>query len=202
MPVQQRGKETQDRILDIAAARFAQNGYSATSIAEICEHAGVSKGAFYYHFTSKQAIFLALLDRWMNELESAFNNATQGPEPMPVKLTNMAKMMRTILQDEHAQVAMFLEFWTQASRDNAVWQATIAPYRKFQTYFAALIEQGIEEGSLAPIDPEAGAQVIISLASGLLLQGLLDPDGADWGQVSQASIRILLDGLERPRSAS
>lgn len=198
MVKQQRSKETQDRILDIAAARFAQNGYSATSIAEICEHAGVSKGAFYYHFASKQAIFLALLDRWMNELESAFGNATQGPEPMPTKLTNMARMMRMIFKDEHARIAMFLEFWTQASRDESVWQATIAPYRRFQTYFAALIRQGIEEGSLAPIDPEAGAQVVISLASGLLLQGLLDPDGADWGQVSEASIGILLNGLEHP----
>ena len=198
MTKQQRSRLTKERILDIAAARFAQSGYNATSIAEICEQAGVSKGAFYYHFASKQAIFLALLDRWMNELESALGNTTQGPEKMPVKLSNMARMMRTIFDDEHARIAMFLEFWTQASRDESVWQATIAPYRRFHAYFATLVQQGIEEGSLERIDPKAGAQVIISLASGLLLQGLLDADGADWGQVSEDSVRILLNGLKRP----
>ncbi len=92
---------------------------------------------------------------------------------------------------------MFLEFWSQASRDPEVWKATIAPYRRYQTIFAGLIQEGIDEGTLRPIDPRTGAQVIVSLAVGLFLQGLLDPQGADWKQVARDSFQSLVGGVAR-----
>ncbi|HLB64285.1 MAG TPA: TetR family transcriptional regulator C-terminal domain-containing protein, partial [Anaerolineales bacterium] len=95
------------------------------------------------------------------------------------------------------RVPMFLEFWTQARLDPAVWQATIAPYRRYQTYFEALLREGIADGSFRQVDPAIGAQAIVALALGLLLQGLLDPTGADWAAAAQASIELLLKGLER-----
>lgn len=197
MTKQQRSEETRAQILSAAAQCFAQNGYDATGIAEICQRAGVSKGAFYYHFASKQALFLDLLNVWMAELELLLETVATGSKTVPERLLKMAQMTHVIFQSENAQIPMFLEFWTQATRDESVRQATIAPYRKYQAFFAELIQQGIKEGTLEPIDPDAGAQVIISLASGLLLHGLLDPTGADWGQVSENSIQILLGGLKR-----
>ncbi len=49
---------------------------------------------------------------------------------------------------------MFLEFWLQASRDETVWKAVIAPYRHYQEHFARLVEDGIAEGSLKPTDSQ------------------------------------------------
>jgi AcrR family transcriptional regulator len=62
---QQRGEETRSHILDVAGELFAERGYDATSVAGICARAGVTKGAFYHHFKSKQAVFLELRDRWL-----------------------------------------------------------------------------------------------------------------------------------------
>ena len=199
MTQQKRSQETRAQILSAAARCFAQNGYNATGVAQICEFAGVSKGAFYYHFASKQAVFLDLLDAWMAELEAALETMATEATTAPERLSKMARMMPIILQSESAQIPMFLEFWTQASRDASVREAAMAPYGKFQRFFAQLIQEGIEEGTLEPIDPASGAQVIISLASGLLLQGLLDPQGADWGCVSEDSIQIVLKGLKQRR---
>jgi AcrR family transcriptional regulator len=197
MTKQQRSAETRARILSAATGCFAQNGYDATGIAEICEAAGVSKGAFYYHFSSKQAVFLELLNGWMAELEASLEAAASGSTSAPERLARMAQMMRAVFQFENAQAPIFLEFWTQASRDESVRQAAIAPYHRFQEFFADLIRQGIEQGSFQRVDPAAGEQVIISLASGLLLQGALDPQGADWGRVAEDSIQILLEGFKR-----
>jgi hypothetical protein len=58
-----------------------------------------------------------------------------------------------------------------------------------------MIKQGIAEGSLKPVDADYAARTIVSLALGLLLQGLLDPTGAQWGLVTQQSIQFLLDGI-------
>jgi hypothetical protein len=58
-----------------------------------------------------------------------------------------------------------------------------------------MIEDGIAEGSFRPVDPEMAAQVLVSLAVGLLQQRLLDPEGADWGQVAHRGVRMFLDSI-------
>ena len=50
-------------LLDAAMELFAEKGYGATSIPDICARAELTKGAFYSNFTDKEALFLALLDR-------------------------------------------------------------------------------------------------------------------------------------------
>jgi hypothetical protein len=77
-------------------------------------------------------------------------------------------------------LTMFFEFWLQASRDKKVWEASIAPYRRYHKYFTSLIKKGIAEGSFVEIDPELAARMIVSTAMGLFLQSLLDPKGAKW----------------------
>jgi len=197
MANQQRSEATKARILAAAAVAFAEQGYDATGVAEICERAGVSKGAFYYHFQTKQALFLTLVDVWLQEL----NRALEQPEPdngtVPDRILAMSRKFQDILTSRTQQLALIMEFWTQASRDEAMRQAVLSHYRTFQQFFVDLIELGVAEGTLSPIDPAAGGQVFLSVTSGLFFQGLLDPTGADWGRVAERSIRIVLDSMRR-----
>jgi TetR/AcrR family transcriptional regulator, transcriptional repressor of aconitase len=58
---------TRARLLAAARCRFAQDGYAATSVDRIAEEAGFSKGAFYSNFSSKNAIFLEVLEQHGSE---------------------------------------------------------------------------------------------------------------------------------------
>jgi hypothetical protein len=58
-----------------------------------------------------------------------------------------------------------------------------------------MLEEGVAEGSLKVMDAQLTAQVIVAQAVGLLLQGLLDPDGADWPRVSQAAFEMIFSQL-------
>lgn len=196
MPLQQRAEETRARILEAAAECFAQQGYEAASVADICERAGVSKGAFYHHFPSKQDLFMALLNDWLEALDGGLRQAQAEAASVPDALRNMAGMVGFVLSSASERLPMFLEFWTQAARDPDVWAATIAPYRRYRAFFAQMVRAGVAEGSLRPADAEAAAQVIVSLAVGTILQGLLDPEGADWNHSLRQGIEMILASLQ------
>ena len=191
--MQQRSEETQARILDAAVRRFSISGFNGASVDDICSDAGVSKGAFYHHYSTKQAVFLALLDGWLGTIESGLKAVRQ--DNVPQTLLHMTGMLPVIFASADNRLPMFLEFWLQASRDETVHQAMIAPYRNFTDFFTKLIETGILEGSLKEVDPGIISQAIISIAIGTLLQGLLDPDKTNWSTVAEQSIQALLVGV-------
>lgn len=194
-PSQSRSEETRSRILAAAADLFSKTGYDATSVAELCQAAGVSKGAFYHHFPTKQAVFLALLEQWLAALDSQMSNFVLEAASIPQALVHMTELTRQVFHSAGGQLPMFLEFWRESSHDPKVWQATIAPYRRYQEQFAGLVQRGIDEGSLGQVDPERAARVIVALAVGLILQGVLDPQGAAWDEVAQDGLRWMMAGL-------
>ncbi len=193
--MQQRSEETRGRILEAAVKRFAIAGYTAASVDDICTEAGVSKGAFYHHFPTKQAIFLALMNDWLGMIDVGLDAARKGN--VPETLVHMTSLLPAIFAVAEDRLPMFLEFWLQASRNETVWKAVIAPYRHYQENFAKLIKDGISEGSLKPVDPQIAAQMIVSLAVGLLLQSVLDPRSTDWGKTARTSMQILMNGLAK-----
>jgi len=190
---QQRAEETRGRILDAAVRKFAIAGYDAASVDDICTEAGVSKGAFYHHFPTKQAIFLALMQGWLGMIDMGMEAV--HAETVPETLIQMTDLLPGVFAAAEDRLPMFLEFWLQASRDETIWKAVIAPYRHFQEHFCKLVEEGVAEGSLRPTNPQVTAQVILSLAVGLVLQGVLDPHATDWEKTARESMRILMNGL-------
>ncbi len=195
--MQQRNEETKKRILQAAQQLFAKNGYDATGVAEICTAAAVSKGAFYHHFPSKQAVFLALLEDWLSVVDLQTASLLAGGQTVSEGLVRSAGVIGMIFQSGSGLLPMFLEFWREASHDPQVWQATIAPYRRYQELFAGVVRMGIEDGSLRPVDPDCASRVIVALALGLILQGVIDPGGAAWNEVTRQGMQYLMEGLSK-----
>lgn len=191
--MQRRSEETRIKIIESAIKLFSNRGYNKASVDDICEEAGISKGAFYHHFESKQALFLALLDGWLQTID----NAIEASKDMtaPETFMQMTEAYPYIFETAGEGLPMFLEFWLQASRDQKIWEASIAPYRRYHKHFTSLIKKGVEEGSFVDVDPELASRMIVSTAMGLLLQSLLDPKGAKWEKVARDSTTLLVNSL-------
>lgn len=71
------GQSTRERILDLAHELVLKQGYAATSLEQILERAGVTKGAFFHHFKSKEELARALVDRYLAGEQQVFD-ATLG----------------------------------------------------------------------------------------------------------------------------
>ena len=198
MANQTRGADTRQSILDVSLNLFSQNGYDATSVAEICQLAQVSKGAFYHHFPSKQDLFLALMETWLASVDSFFQMAGQSAESVPRALENMAEISGGLFDALEGGFPILLEFWTQASRHPAVWERAVAPYQRYLEYFSGIIQSGVDEGSFHPaIHPEHAARILTSMVMGLLLQATFDPDGTSWQDVTLFGIKMMINGMER-----
>lgn len=193
-----RGNDTRMSILRHSLALFSENGYDATSVAEICQQAQVSKGAFYHHFPSKQDLFLALMTTWLEGVDGLFQAAGESAVSVPEALENMAVISGGIFDDLQGGFPILLEFWRQASRKPAIWKRAVAPYRRYLDFFAGIIESGIDEGAFdESLDSEQTARILMAVAMGLLLQASFDPDGADWQAVTRSGIGMILNGMRR-----
>ena len=196
--MQTRSKETCSQIKKAAIEEFCRSGYDAASVSDICRKAGVSKGAFYYHFSSKQVLFLAIMEDWLQGIDTQLF-ANRVPEKKVIQsIQDMGSTLGVIFKAASGQLPMFMEFMVQASHDKEVWNAVIAPYRQYQQSFSGLINEGKKDGSFRKdVDAGEAAWVLISLAVGILLQGVVDPRAADWESVTNKGVQMILDGLHR-----
>ncbi len=195
MPTQQRAEETRIRILSAAQTCFSRSGFAAASVADICQEAGVTKGAFYYHFTSKQNLFFELLKSWLTVVDLGLETARGQADTVSDGLIQMAGSTRIIFDNSIGYLPLFLEFWQQSIRDPQVWQQVKEPYRAYQQYFRRIVEAGVADGSLKAENPTVAANALLGMAVGLILQGLIDPSEADWAATTQEAVRIMLRGM-------
>ena len=202
MTRQVRAVETRAQLLEAAATCFGQEGYNAASVADICRRAGVSKGAFYHHFSSKHELFLQLTEGWLAGINEQLEVARLGALSVPEALMSMVGAAELVFQMADQYIPIFVEFYIQASRDPAVWRAAIEPHRRYHDFFAQMFEVGVKEGSLNPVDAAMASRVLVSLALGLLMQGMINPDRQDWAQVAREGVRMLLEGLQAENATS
>ena len=109
MPAEKR----REQLLDAAGTLFMQKGYGETTTDEIARKAGLTKGALYFHFKSKEDLLFELVKQMYDDLfksTEAIPEGTATPEQM---LKMLLKAKPKVLQ---ANFVSYLDFWIQASR--------------------------------------------------------------------------------------
>jgi len=76
---QARAEATRQRIVDAAVSLFSEKGYGETGLADVLQRAGVTKGAFYYHFDSKDELAAAVIDQFQATIREAFRKTVDPP---------------------------------------------------------------------------------------------------------------------------
>lgn len=191
--VQQRSIITRQRILACSLDLFSRRGYTNTGVSEICSASGISKGAFYHHFTSKQAVFLAILEEWLGNLDGFLQHQIDSSPTVPQAFMEMSRLMEQVFIQAQGHLPMFLEFWMQASREPEIWNSLIEPYRRYRLFFMNLINKGCQAGDITVPNPAISAQIVVALALGILLQGVIEPDEVNWGLTTQTAIETILN---------
>ncbi len=108
MNQEERSERSRGQILESALKLFSHRGYGATSVRDIAEDAGLSKGNVYHHFSDKETIFRALLDQYFQAMSSPdfpFNRAL-ATGTFPENLEELGRAARETVKDYREYVAL------------------------------------------------------------------------------------------------
>ena len=167
------------QILEAAFACFAREGFHQTSMQDICRESGLSAGAVYGYFASKEEIIAACCAGCQQSGELLVDLDTQGSGTLEI-LDGLAGAAFGDLGQPGADVwiQVNVQWWSEALRNpelrDALLRTGIGPLK---AGLAGIIGRAQEKGEVNPsISPEAVARVLLSMWQGLVLQKALDPE--------------------------
>jgi AcrR family transcriptional regulator len=184
---------TRDRLIEAAAAVFAEKGYDGAGVQEIARRAGFTTGAIYGRFRGKAELLLAAIEaHTTNELEQLFADHRFEGRVTDV-LTTVGSHLLTDPFDEGQ--ALLLEAFVAARRDPEVAQLMRERLDHRAQTFAALVEDAKASGLVAEeLDTEAIVRFCHAVGFGFLLFGAIDlqpPRAAPWEALIGQLVRAL-----------
>lgn len=199
MPSRMTRKEKQARtrrLLMAAAARVcAKRGLQQTSVDEVAEQAGYTKGAFYANFASKEELFLAMLDERFAERVKEIDRVLAGSDdPEDMARRAGVDFARYLSADPEWQ-RLFFEFSAHAARSPEFREELVTRYRSLRERMAELFRRRATElGIESPIPYEDVALMTFAMANGFALERLLEPEVAP-DELHATMLGIFFTGL-------
>jgi AcrR family transcriptional regulator len=159
---------TRQKLYVAAVDLIAEQGFSATTVDEIAERAGVAKGTVYYNFASKTELFEELLRHGVELLTGALGAAAEGKGPLDA-LDAMVRAGLEFIRDYPSFAQLFVaETW----RTNRAWHETLRLVREQAVAIVAgVLDDAVAEGGL-PEDVDTG--LTASALFGMVLVAALD----------------------------
>ncbi|MGG0461856.1 TetR/AcrR family transcriptional regulator [Priestia aryabhattai] len=159
-------EQTKRKVADAAKALFSQKGYKATSIEEIVEATGSSKGNIYYHFKSKEGLFLYLIDEWDLEWERNWKERESLYKTTRDKLFGIAEQI--ILDDlNHPLTKAADEFFNNEEKGSDIEERIDEMVKRHVEFNRELLQQGINEGEFSHKNAEQLAVILEGLFVGM-----------------------------------
>jgi AcrR family transcriptional regulator len=169
---------TRARLLEAAARVYAEHGFAGATLDDVAEEAGLTKGAVYGHFGSKNNLLVALMEEYLAaeiaEQVALFDrDTTTWKRP----LAGSDQWMHE-LDESPAAFRLLVEFWVASSRDEALRARFAAGLEALRETFAGFAAESAADAGV-PTDPMAArhfANVMLGLSIGLGMIRIADPD--------------------------
>lgn len=188
-------EERRARILDAAERCFARAGFHRTTMQDICKDAGVSPGALYIWFSSKEALIAGIAARNRDETLASM-------APLATSDDFLAGMARTlencVLNQPREKSVLCLEVGAEATRNPAVAESLARFDEAVRAGMIAILDRAVAEGRIATGLPIADlADALHVMADGLFWRRAVQPD-YDADRVGRALLAIVASALKPP----
>ncbi len=179
--------ETYDKILSTARNLFMQHGYTATSMRQVAETAGIGKATIYHHFSDKQSIVMALVRNNITRMDETLQHVRSVDDPrLRIQVATQDSVEFLFVA---ADIMQIVRREVPGVRD----QMQIGFYNFFQDYITLLtdaIQRGKDQGIFRQVNPAEAARVLMTMIQGTFAMAYLINERA---QSPQQAAAILLD---------
>ena len=171
-------EDRRNQILDAAVATFSRDGLHQTTIEDIRLEAGLSRGAVYHYFKSKEDIIDAIRGRSARQAEAFYISRTEADDAESVLLglidSTVSSMVSPTSVDAN-RLAMFL--WSESLVNKRIMDGQMPAFKPYLAVLAESVSNAQAEGKVDPgLDPQATARLIAGAVMGLQLQLCWEPD--------------------------
>lgn len=187
---------TKEKFLLAGERLFSKKGYEKTSILDICNEVGFSKGAFFHYFSTKEDFFLEILDRWLLQLSYKLEDYRLSSPRISEGILKMTEIFEDIFRESKERLYLFLEFLRIGIKDEKILKKIESQFKKFKNYFSLIIEEGIREGSFRNVDSNMISKILISFSLGTIFQEIFDTS-EDWENFSLEGIQFIISNIKK-----
>ncbi len=195
-PLSRKRRQTRGRLLDAALDAFAERGFHAASVEEVCERAGFSRGAFYSNFGSKEELFAALYDRQTTRILSTLTDVDQTGATLDEV---MAALVSAVPQDRR-WFLVNTEFALHAVRTPAAARVLAGARARVRAAFAERLAEILDRFGRRPTVPvDDLIRWLFALHEGGLSQAYVEPDRLAPNALTRQAAPLLVAAVTEPR---
>ena len=184
--------ERREQIVDAAYDVALRAGIDGRTLRAVADEAGLSHGLVLFHFTRKDNLVAALLDRVLDTTVIVQMRGDGAAVPRAAdRLHALLSHEVGRLAREPQQMRLFLEYWALGARDPAVRAKIRAALERYRLAFRALAEEVLRTAPAPGVTPDGVAALAVSFVNGGAAQAMLDPDGFDVAAYLAAGQRLI-----------
>lgn len=190
---------TEEKLLNAAIKLMSEKGYHRTTVADIVKTAGVAQGTFYLYFDSKKGLFIKLMDRFYELLESALvaidlnSDSFESTEDLALQIRAAIRNVLLVYQDNAILARIFLREAMGLEPDFAeLWESII---ERLATIGTLIMEQAIERGLLPPQNSVIVAHCVVGMIERVAYFWLFQENDFELEDVVDALARFELVGI-------
>ena len=196
-PTKSRPKTTA-ALLDAAHDVFAERGFHGSSIGEICQRAGLTTGAFYSNYASKDALFLALFDRHgqrvVQRIGEFVSHALNAEDP----LSTLIELLAELNNYDQSWYLISTEYTLHAIRNPGAAKALAEHDKQLRDEVTKLLGLLLKKsGHQSDVDLDMVARLVIAIREGGLAQSLVEPHALANGELERTFLPTVLGAIFR-----
>src|SRR5271165_4197335 len=193
--------ETRARLLQAAGEVFAKHGYDRASLDDVAAAAGLTKGAVYSSFASKDELFFALMRERIGERLELVAEAVERQASVGDIARDAGGALAELISSQAGWHLLFIEFWARAVRDPRLGREFARERRSARELIARVLkERAAEANADLPAPAEQLAVAVLALSNGIAIEHLADPDAVEPSTFG-VILGLLLDGVAVPSAS-
>jgi AcrR family transcriptional regulator len=190
-------EERKSQILEAATTVFTQRGFSDARMDDIVAESGLSKGALYWYFDSKDAIIVSILDQIFDYETSHVSKTIDLEASAKMKLEVFVDTMVKDLERMKPLMPIFIDFWSLSIRNKTINQAIKRYYQNFIDLIEPIIDQGIKQGEFRRVNVGETAIALGAMFEGTVLLYFYFPDIVDIEKQFRSNLDLILEGITK-----